>query len=106
MSQAEEKEISRICKVVISVCQRCLPSPTFFLGMQPFEYISGKQEHTKKSFFSSFPSEILKSFQHGAPHQVLRVQRYGKLGEILYLICLNYRCSTFDLERKAGARCG
>lgn len=39
-----EKEISRICKVVISICQGCLPSPMFFLGILPFEYISGKQD--------------------------------------------------------------
>lgn len=34
----DEAEISGICKVVISVCQRCLPLPMFFLGMLSFEY--------------------------------------------------------------------
>lgn len=38
VSKAEETEISRICKVVISICQRCLPLPTFCLGMLSFEY--------------------------------------------------------------------
>jgi hypothetical protein len=38
MSRAEDSEISRICKVVISICQRCLPLPMFFLGMLSFEY--------------------------------------------------------------------
>lgn len=47
VSRAEEKEISRICKVVISICQGCLPSPMFFLGILPFEYLSGKQGHKK-----------------------------------------------------------
>ena len=54
VSQAEEK-ISRICKVVMSICQRCLPSPMFFLGMLPSEYISGKQDHKRNpSFFPSY----------------------------------------------------
>ena len=53
VSQAEEK-ISRICKVVISICQRCLPSPMFFLGMLPSEYISGKQDHKRNPFFFPF----------------------------------------------------
>lgn len=34
----DEVEISGICKVVISVCQRCLPWPMSFLGMLSFEY--------------------------------------------------------------------
>lgn len=52
VSRAEENEISRICKVVISICQRCLPSPMFFLGMLLFEYLSEKQGHKKHpSFF-------------------------------------------------------
>lgn len=38
VSSAVEQEISRICKVVISICQRCLPLPMFFLGMLSFAY--------------------------------------------------------------------
>lgn len=54
VSRAEENDISRICKVVISICQRCLPSPMFFLGMLPFEYLSKKKKKDSKKHPSSF----------------------------------------------------
>lgn len=66
VSGAEETEISRICKVVISICQRCLPLPMFFLGMLPFEYYSGKQDHIKILSFLC-PNMLIKFSQYWVP---------------------------------------